>query len=179
MKAALLPLAAMFAVAAAQTTSACGAAYIVETCLGTENSRLALCGRDDYGCKCAQYPNIIACYNNCPNDPRKANAIGDRDTWCALDKQYPSSTTKVVAPTSTNANTAPAVAAPTTTGAASSDSDKENGDDASTTDKDAASSSNTSSAPSSSATDSGAAGAVLVNAGGLLAAVAGVAAAML
>ncbi|KAK3342990.1 hypothetical protein B0H65DRAFT_443762 [Neurospora tetraspora] len=174
MKAALLPLAAMFAVAAAQTTSVCGAAYIVETCLGTENSRLALCGRDDYGCKCAQYPNIIACYNNCPNDPRKASDMGQRDTWCALDKQYPSSTSKVAVAT-TNVNTAPAAAA--TTAASSSGSDNENTDDANTTATDAASS-NTASAPSSSATGN-AAGEVLVNAGGLLAAVAGVVAAVL
>ncbi|KAJ4401033.1 hypothetical protein N0V85_005610 [Neurospora sp. IMI 360204] len=175
MKAALLPLVAMFAVAAAQTTSVCGAAYIVETCLGTENSRLALCGRDDYGCKCAQYPNIIACYNNCPNDPRKASDMGQRDTWCALDKQYPSSTSKVAVAT-TNVNTAPAAAA-TTTAASSSGSDNENTDDANTTATDAASS-NTASAPSSSATGN-AAGEVLVNAGGLLAAVAGVVAAVL
>ncbi|KAK1776110.1 hypothetical protein QBC45DRAFT_227070 [Copromyces sp. CBS 386.78] len=171
MKAALLPLAAMFAVAAAQTTSVCGAAYIVETCLGTENSRLSLCGRDDYGCKCAQYPNIIACYNNCPNDPRKATSMGERDTWCALDKQYPSSTSKVAVATTTNPNTGVA-AQPTNTGAASSGSDNEN-----TTATDATSS-NTASAPSSSATGN-AAGEVLVNAGGLLAAVAGVIAAVL
>lgn len=85
MKAALLPLAAMLAVAAAQTTSVCAAAYIVETCLGTENSRLALCGRDDYGCKCAQYPNIIACYNNCPNDPRKGKTAAPLPCFHPLD----------------------------------------------------------------------------------------------
>ncbi|EAA27310.1 hypothetical protein GE21DRAFT_9087 [Neurospora crassa] len=178
MKAALLPFAAMLAVAAAQTTSVCAAAYIVETCLGTENSRLALCGRDDYGCKCAQYPNIIACYNNCPNDPRKASAMGDRDTWCALDKQYPSSTTKVAVAT-TSLNTAPAAAATTaaTTAISSSGSDNENTGDAITTATGAASS-NTASAPSTSATGN-AAGEVLVSTGGLLAAFAGVVAAVL
>ncbi|CCC13077.1 hypothetical protein SMACR_06295 [Sordaria macrospora] len=174
MKAALLPLAAMFAVAAAQTTSVCQAAYIVENCLGSENAKLSVCNRDDYGCKCAQYANIITCFNNCPNDVRKASVMGERDTWCALDKQYPSSTSKVVAATTTAAGLNTAVAAqPTDAG-----SDNENTDDAANTTAGNAASSNTDSAPSSSATGN-AAGEVLVNAGGLLAAVAGVVAAVL
>ncbi|KAK3402140.1 hypothetical protein B0T20DRAFT_132148 [Sordaria brevicollis] len=173
MKAALVPLVAMFAVAAAQST-ACAADYIVETCLGTQRSRFELCDREDYGCRCTEAASIIACFDNCPNDVRKSTAVGERDTWCALNKQFPSTTAKAPAQTWTDT----AVTAPTATAGAGADSNKEeSGSDPTETDKDESSSSS-SAAPSSSPTDS-AAGAVLVNAGGLLAAVAGVAAAML
>lgn len=55
----------------AQGDPSCQANYIVEACLGTENGKLAACGTNDYVCRCAAFANILTCYNNCPNDPRR------------------------------------------------------------------------------------------------------------
>jgi hypothetical protein len=66
MKAFLLPLAVLASSAMAQTTAACGADYIVEACLGTENAKLANCKDQDWDCMCAQWQNIIT-YGNTSN----------------------------------------------------------------------------------------------------------------
>jgi hypothetical protein len=59
MKAVLLPLALLAASVSAQTSSACGADYIVEACLGTINGQLAQCGSTDYQCQCNGYKNLL------------------------------------------------------------------------------------------------------------------------
>lgn len=59
MKAILLPLALFASAAVAQTSSVCGADYIVEACLGSENAKLAGCGDSDWGCKCQAYTDIL------------------------------------------------------------------------------------------------------------------------
>lgn len=71
MKAFLLPIAILASSAMAQTSSACAADYIVDACLSSENAKLASCQGTDYECQCAQWQNIITCYNNCPSDPRQ------------------------------------------------------------------------------------------------------------
>jgi len=58
MKAFLFPLAVLASSAMAQTTTACGADYIVESCLDFETTKLNDCANDDYGCKCSQWQNI-------------------------------------------------------------------------------------------------------------------------
>jgi hypothetical protein len=58
MKAILFPLAVLATAVTAQST-ACGADYIVEACLGTENARLATCGTTDYVCQCAAYGDLL------------------------------------------------------------------------------------------------------------------------
>ena len=45
--------------AAAAATSTCLADYIVQTCLGTENGKLAMCSTTDYACQCAAYQAIV------------------------------------------------------------------------------------------------------------------------
>lgn len=58
MKAILLPLAIFASVSAAQS-SACGADYIVEACLGTEKAKLAACASTAYECQCNAYADIV------------------------------------------------------------------------------------------------------------------------
>ncbi len=60
MKSFLFPLTVLASCAVAQTTSACGADYIVETCLSSEKAKLAACDGKDYGCQCQQWKNVIA-----------------------------------------------------------------------------------------------------------------------
>ena len=59
MKAFLFPLAVLASSAMAQTTSTCGADYIVDACLESENAKLGNCKDGDYECKCTQWQNII------------------------------------------------------------------------------------------------------------------------
>ena len=58
MKVFLFSLAVMASSVMAQST-ACGADYIVETCLSSETLKLNACGSEDYGCRCAQWKNIL------------------------------------------------------------------------------------------------------------------------
>lgn len=44
---------------AAVSTSSCAADYIVESCLGTEESKQQACGQQDYSCECAAYQAIV------------------------------------------------------------------------------------------------------------------------
>ncbi len=55
----LFSLALLVSAVAAQTSSACAADYIVETCLQTETDTLNLCGTNDWDCKCAAYNAIV------------------------------------------------------------------------------------------------------------------------
>jgi hypothetical protein len=59
MKAFLFPLAVLASSAMAQTTSVCGANYIVEACLGSEKAKLAACTTGDYECQCNGWKNVI------------------------------------------------------------------------------------------------------------------------
>ncbi|KAK3349439.1 hypothetical protein B0T25DRAFT_243194 [Lasiosphaeria hispida] len=168
MKSILLPI-AIFASAALAQTSACAADYIVEACLGTENAKLASCGTNDYVCSCAAYANILTCYNNCPNDPRKYETQGQQQIFCGYASQFPSTQTKIVAPATTV----------TTKGSANTNVAETTADaGASETNAEAGSGTATGSAASATKTTNGAAD-LAMNAGGVLAAVAGVVAAVL
>jgi hypothetical protein len=59
MKAFLFPLAVMASSVMAQTTTACGADYIVSSCLSSETLKLNACGAKDYGCRCDGWKNIL------------------------------------------------------------------------------------------------------------------------
>ncbi|KAK3906734.1 hypothetical protein C8A05DRAFT_29388 [Staphylotrichum tortipilum] len=161
MKSFLLPLAVLASSAMAQTTSACGADYIVDACLSSERAKLEACKGTDYGCQCAQWQNIITCYNNCPNDPRQHSSAGQRDIFCGYASQFPSSSSTIAAPSKT-----------TSTPAKSTGNTEEGQNSAS------ASQSGTGTATSSSngAANTNSAADLALNAGSVLAAVAGVAA---
>lgn len=59
MKSFLLSVAVLASAAVAQSSSACAANYIVDTCLSTEKSKLAQCATGDYGCQCQGWKDII------------------------------------------------------------------------------------------------------------------------
>ncbi|KAK3394891.1 hypothetical protein B0H63DRAFT_61530 [Podospora didyma] len=166
MKFFLLPL-ALFASAAVAQTSACAADYIVDTCLLNEKAKFDACPGGDYDCQCAAYQNIVTCYNNCPNDPEKFSADGQRQIFCGYASQYPSKTIKASVPTSTASTPAgkTTIAAQQTKAAEAATG--------------SASGNGTPTDSAAQTTKSNNAGDLALNAGGLLAAVAGVVAAVL
>jgi hypothetical protein len=165
-------------------SSSCAAQSIVDACLGTERGLLASCQTTDYKCQCQAYQNIVtcvvslfsfsssmcmailehatdvslrcSCYNNCPGDPEVNSAQGQVQIFCAYATQFASTTTAA----STGSQSAPAsTASPTTAGSSST--------------------SGTATAASASATKSNGAAQLALDAGGVLAAVAGIVAAVL
>ncbi|KAL2022005.1 hypothetical protein VTK56DRAFT_6245 [Thermocarpiscus australiensis] len=167
MKSFLFPVAVLASAAAAQTTSTCAADYIVEACLSGERAKLANCQTGDYDCQCNQWKNIITCFNNCPNDPRKFENQGQMQIFCGYASQFPS-TTRVAIPASSGsaAGSAPAQ----TTGNANAGS-------ASPTQS--ASETGTATTAGAASTSTNSAADLALNAGGVLAAVAAVAAVVL
>lgn len=157
MKFFLLPLAFTASLAAAQS-SACGAEYILDACLTTENAKFAACSEGDWDCKCSSYNNIMTCFNNCPNDSRRETQQGQQKIFCGYASQFPS-TTAAAAKTSAAAGGA---AAATTTPAAG-----------------AATTASSTTGAASPAKTNGAATDLAMNAGGVLALVAAVVAAAL
>lgn len=100
-----------------------------------------------------------SCYDNCPNDGRKASAAGQQQIYCSYASQYPSTTRSVASQTSgASTKSTPASGTPTNDQAGQQ------------------SPSNTAAAP---AKPNAAASDLAFSAGGVLAAVAGVVAAML
>jgi hypothetical protein len=59
MKSFLFPLAVLVSSTMAQTTSACGADYIVESCLASQKAALNACTATDYACHCNGWKNLI------------------------------------------------------------------------------------------------------------------------
>ncbi|KAK5661681.1 hypothetical protein OQA88_9781 [Cercophora sp. LCS_1] len=165
MKAILLPV-AIFAAATMAQDKNCAANYIVEACLGTENGKLATCGLNDYACRCNQYTNILTCFNNCPNDPRKFDTEGQREIFCGYASQFPSTTLKPVAPTGSSTPTQ--TDAVQTPGSGSNNEVSESGSGKGTATNTAVAATNTNSAAD-----------LAMNAGSVLAAVAGVVAVVL
>ncbi|KAB5539381.1 hypothetical protein GE09DRAFT_316980 [Coniochaeta sp. 2T2.1] len=163
MKAFLFPLAFLAASASAQS-SACAADYIVESCLGTIGGQLAACDSKDYGCQCTQYTEYVKCFNNCPNDQRVHTYEGQRQIFCSYASQFPSSTSSLFSAPTAEATT-------TTTDAAAAGKT----DEASPTD----SASGTATGGAAPASKTNSAADLVLNAGGVLAAVAGVVAAVL
>ncbi|KAK4191144.1 hypothetical protein QBC35DRAFT_36600 [Podospora australis] len=162
MKSFFLPIALLASSVAAQT-SACGADYIVEACLSSQTDILNKCGAQDYNCRCAAWEAIITCYNNCPNDTRKFESQGQKEIFCGYASQFPSSTTKVAAARQSQAQ----VQHTSNSNAA--------GNEATGTADSTASSTST----STPATNTNSAAYLALNAGGVLAAVAGVVAVVL
>ncbi|KAH8887718.1 hypothetical protein GQ53DRAFT_768051 [Thozetella sp. PMI_491] len=157
-----LPIALLATAIAAQTTatggdSSCAANYIVETCLGMENGVLAACGTTDYECQCNAYGALVTCFNNCPDDKRVDTYKGQQTIFCQYASQFPSSTTKANTPAATGSTAETTSASPTTSG----------------------SSTGTASNSAAAATKTNGASDLVLNAGGILAAVAGVVVAVL
>ncbi|KAL2198187.1 hypothetical protein P885DRAFT_59820 [Corynascus similis CBS 632.67] len=168
----LLPLAVLASSAVAQSTTAsvnaCDADYIVERCLTTETAKLDACGGQDFNCRCAAWEAILTCYNNCPNDPRQHTDAGQREIFCGYASQYQSTT---AATTTTTQSSASRTAS---TNAQATDDAEDNAEPTDTADESATSTSTGSSAAN---TNSGAE--LVLNAGSVLGAVAGVIAVVL
>ncbi|KAL8418678.1 hypothetical protein RB594_002045 [Gaeumannomyces avenae] len=156
MKFFLLPLAFAASLAAAQS-SACGADYILEACLTTENANFAACSEGDWDCKCSSYNNIMTCFNNCPNDLRRETQQGQQKIFCGYASQFPSKTAGVA---KSSAASGGAAAAATTTPASG-----------------ASNTASSTTGAASPAKTNGAATDLAMNAGGVLALVAAVVAA--
>ncbi|KAL2144548.1 hypothetical protein VTI28DRAFT_8961 [Corynascus sepedonium] len=167
----LLPLAVLASSAVAQSTTAsvnaCDADYIVERCLTTETAKLDACGGQDFNCRCAAWEAILTCYNNCPNDPRQYTDAGQREIFCGYASQYQSTTAATATTQSSASRTA-------STNAQATDDAEDNADPTDTADESATSTSTGSSAAN---TNSGAE--LVLNAGSVLGAVAGVIAVVL
>lgn len=65
----LLPVALLASTAVAQTTSACAADYIVESCLTSQTDILNSCTNGDYECQCAAWQAIITYATTVPFSP--------------------------------------------------------------------------------------------------------------
>ncbi|KAI0386698.1 hypothetical protein F5Y04DRAFT_70354 [Hypomontagnella monticulosa] len=70
------------------TTTACAAQNILDTCLSTTESYLSLCETTDYMCLCDKYTAIMTCFNNCPNDSREASYQQQKDLYCMNASLY-------------------------------------------------------------------------------------------
>ncbi|KAI0201893.1 hypothetical protein F4808DRAFT_422662 [Astrocystis sublimbata] len=117
----------------ATTTTACAAESILDACLDTTESYLALCQSTDYSCLCEKYTTIMTCFANCPNDSRQYSLDSERLLYCSNASAFSSSklTTKTTSKTSASTHSA------TTTDAKSSDkASKTHGSDDTATDGD-------------------------------------------
>ncbi|KAI0110892.1 hypothetical protein GGR51DRAFT_82309 [Nemania sp. FL0031] len=125
MKTTLLPIALLAAFVAADTTTtttttACAAQAILDACLDTTESYLALCGSQDYSCLCDKYTAIMTCFANCPNDDRQYALDSERQLYCANASAFSTKTT-------TSKSTTKTTDATTTATDASASSETANG----------------------------------------------------
>lgn len=158
-----LAVASLFAaVASAQD---CDGAPVLDKCLETTESQMSICATTDYNCLCEKATIVFQCFGNagCGNDARASSYNNVMQSYCAYV-----TTTSVAAPT-------------TTTNTASSENTDEASDDTSVTTTDtAADSEATTDASASQDGDGESSGTYLaMNAGSMLAAVAGVVVALL
>merc|ERR1711939_88527 len=153
--------------------SGCGESIdlIIQTCLGSTQAQLAACDATDWDCLCTQQTNVLTCYNNCPSDPNAFGAQQTKTSYCNAAKAYGSSSSSrtVSATASVSSSLSEAIASQSTALAAvTSDST------ASSTADSTSSGSASGSAATASETDSGAT--AFAPAGGLIAAIFGLAA---
>ncbi|KAK2755141.1 hypothetical protein CKAH01_01033 [Colletotrichum kahawae] len=118
-----LPITLLIAAVAAQDTK-CAAENIVETCLSSENAKVAACSPTDYDCQCAAYQAVATCYNNCPNDARASPAQNQVTIFCQQASLYGSAAQRKTASVASGSATAAvasnsATATPTTGSSAS------------------------------------------------------------
>ncbi|KAI1778381.1 hypothetical protein F4818DRAFT_438547 [Hypoxylon cercidicola] len=70
------------------STTGCAAQNILDTCLATTESYVSLCATSDYMCLCDKYVSIMTCFNNCPNDSRQASYQQQKDSYCMNASLY-------------------------------------------------------------------------------------------
>ncbi|CZT20914.1 uncharacterized protein RCC_06774 [Ramularia collo-cygni] len=155
---------AVASLSAAQSTtgtlSGCGSQVdlIISTCLSTTQPQLQACTANDWDCLCAASETILTCYNNCPSSPDRFGHEQTKVANCNAASAYGTATKATATASSTGSSSS--VAATTTSTASES-----------STMTDSAS------ASSATASETGAAVAnAAVPAGGILAAMFGLAA---
>ncbi|UKZ78192.1 hypothetical protein TrVFT333_005927 [Trichoderma virens FT-333] len=82
-------------------SASCAAENIVDGCLASTEIGPSACGLQDYSCQCSAYQDILVCFNNCPDDPRKPTYDNLVNHCCALASQQ--SLTNTVTATATSA----------------------------------------------------------------------------
>ncbi|KAI1762152.1 hypothetical protein GGR53DRAFT_532927 [Hypoxylon sp. FL1150] len=70
------------------STTACAAQNILDTCLQSTESYVSLCETTDYTCLCDKYIAIMTCFNNCPNDSRQSTYQQQKDLYCMNASLY-------------------------------------------------------------------------------------------
>ncbi|OTA70185.1 hypothetical protein K449DRAFT_427701 [Hypoxylon sp. EC38] len=70
------------------STTACAAQNILDACLQTTEGYLSLCATTDYMCLCDKYIAIMTCFNNCPADPREPSYQQQKDLYCINASLY-------------------------------------------------------------------------------------------
>ncbi|KAK3055342.1 hypothetical protein LTR09_003895 [Extremus antarcticus] len=76
---------------ASTAPSGCGSATdaIIAACLQSTSIQLNACKANAWGCMCTAQKNIVTCYNNCPADPAAAPAQQQETSWCNAAKAFP------------------------------------------------------------------------------------------
>ncbi|KAH7030754.1 uncharacterized protein B0I36DRAFT_113605 [Microdochium trichocladiopsis] len=163
MKTTTFAAAALFAASSASAaTSTCPGINILEACLETTQGYLSLCtNQGDWQCLCDKWTAIVSCFDNCPTDSRASSFGNNKQLYCLNASLY-ATTTSVAVPTGTQ----------------SSGSNAAQTTSASGVQQTSASASTSSTVPSPTGAP-GAAANLAVSAGGILAAVAAVVAAVL
>jgi len=156
MKLSLVSLSFLASSVVAQSSTVCPAQDVLESCLGTTQGAAAQCSQTDYNCLCQAWTSVDVCYLQCPNDPRAPSASSTKQSYCQNASIYSPSTGAAATP-------APSKSA----GSGAADSTATNSPGASS------SPSTTPGSKTAGAAD------LAINAGGVLAAVAGVMAAVL
>ncbi|KAK3714184.1 hypothetical protein LTR37_007986 [Vermiconidia calcicola] len=97
--------------------SGCGDAFdvIIQDCLANYNKQIGDCSDNDWSCLCFQSKNILTCYNNCPDDPNAFGAQQESQQYCQAAQQYGSTTTKAPKGAATAGTAASLATAATTT----------------------------------------------------------------
>ncbi|KAJ4396283.1 hypothetical protein N0V93_000502 [Gnomoniopsis smithogilvyi] len=62
----------------------CDADYVVDHCLALTTINQENCATNDFACQCTSYQAIETCFDNCPGDPRQHTYAGTIAQYCAL-----------------------------------------------------------------------------------------------
>lgn len=93
----------------------CAAQANFDGCIGTAESRIAMCGGTDFPCLCERTKEKVLCYDQCPENPvlqgQKASTVGLVTTYCSQAQVAQPSTTTTGNSTAPKATTTPSTTA--------------------------------------------------------------------
>ncbi|KAI0141678.1 hypothetical protein GGR57DRAFT_509046 [Xylariaceae sp. FL1272] len=96
-----------------ESSSACAAQGILDSCISTTQGYIALCGSQDWGCLCEKYTSQLTCFDNCPSDSRFYGCSQQKELYCMNASAYGSKTTSIAKPTESVSSHATETAKPT------------------------------------------------------------------